>query len=253
MKMAKQKKMPANKQNDSIMYKAVIDLVVLCVGFLLLQVIGKNYDNPDLYPSWNLAFRWTAIVSGVLFFAGLVLALIKKGTLRKVGTTVAVTFAILALCALSLVVFWYEPIPFLYFLLVAGCILHLITLLYPTDFSIIAILTTAAGGLFYMHGQQGVASITTVVLYVLLAAALLATLLVAMRAAKNAGKANICKKNLRLFSSKAGPLPLYLTCTVWTVCIVACLILGGAFAYYCTYAAAAALFIAACYYTIRLD
>lgn len=251
--MAKQKKMPAKKQNDNIIYKAVIDLAVLCIGFFLLQIIGRNYDNADRYEGWNLAFRWTSIVSAVLFAAGLVLAIVKKGTLRKVGTAAATTFGILALSALSLCIFWYTPLPFLYFFLVAGCVLHLITLLYPTDFSLIAILTTAVGGLFYMHGQQGVSSITTVVLYLIVAAALLATILLTMRAAKNGGKLTVRGKTLRLFAGKSGPLPLYLTCTIWAVCIVACLLLGGTFAYYCTYAAAAGLFIAACYYTIRLD
>ena len=34
---------------------------------------------------------------------------------------------------------------------------------------------------------------------------------------------------------------------------LASILLGSAFAYYCVYAAAGALFIAACYYTIKLD
>lgn len=253
MNMAKQKKMPAKKQNDSVVYKSILDLAILCVGFFLLQIIGRNYDNPDRYEGWNLALQWTAIVSAVLFAAGLVLAIVKKDTLRKVGTVAAITFGILGLSALSLYIFWYLPIPFLYFFLVAGCVLYLITLLYPTDFSLIAILTTALGGLFYLHGQQGVASITTIVLYVVVAAALLATALLTMRAAKAGGKVTVRGKTLRLFAGKSGPLPLYLTCTICAVCSMACLIFGGTFAYYCTYAAAAGLFIAACYYTIRLD
>lgn len=251
--MAKQKKMPAKKQNDTVVYKAAIDLAILCIGFFLLQSISRNYDHPDRFEGWNLAFKWVAIVGAILFIASVVVAIVKKGTLRKIAVTAAVASGILALCALALFVFWYTPIPYLYFFLVAGCVLHLITLLYPTDFSLIAILTTAVGGLFYQHGQQGTASGITVALYLFLALASLAVLLVTMRAAKSSGKVTLRDKTLRLFSAKVGPTPLYLTCTVWLVCIAFSLILGGTFAYYCTYAAAAGLFIAACYYTIHLD
>ena len=250
--MAKQKKMP-KKSEDSIIYKAAASLGILCVGFFLLQFVGRRYGMVDLYDAFNLAFKWIAIVGAALFAAGTVTAFALKGVGKKIAVGAAAVFAVLAISAWLLFVFWYEPIPYLYFFLIAGCVLHLISLLYPKEFTAISVLATAAGAVFYLHGRQQVVSTTTVVLYVVVALALLATLLIALKAAKKDGKI-VCKgKVIRVFSGKAGPTPLYLAVTVLAACIVAALIFGGAIAYYCTYVTAAALFIAACYYTIRLD
>ena len=45
---------------------------------------------------------------------------------------------------------------------------------------------------------------------------------------------------------------LCITCAVWLVCFLACLLLGATFAYYCMFAAIAFELIAAVYYTFQL-
>lgn len=246
-------KMNSPKKSDTMMYKAIADLAILCVGFFLLQAVSRNYVNVDRYDTWHAVFGIAAIVFAVIFAAGVVLAIIRKDALKKVGIIAAVSSGILAIGAWALYAFWYEPLPTMYFLLIAGCVLYLISLLYSADFFLIATLTTAAGGLFYVHGQQGAASIRTIVLYAVVAAALIGMLLLAKSAA-NTGKVTIKGKTVRLFNTKgAGPIPMYLCSVICLTCIVASLIFGGNFAHYCTYAAAGGLFIAACYYTIRLD
>lgn len=251
--MGKQKQSPVRKPEDSIMYKAAIALGILCAGFFLLQLIDRQYGMADLYDSWNLAFKWSSIVCAVLFAAGLAAALAGKGMLRKVGIAAGAVFALLAAASWSLFRFWYEPIGYLYFFLIAGCVLYLISLLYPKDFTVIASLITASGAVFYLHGKQVIASTGTVILYVLIAFALLVLSVLTWKAVANGSTVTIGNKTLRLFRGKAGPLPLYLTVAITAALIIACLLLGGTFAYYCTYAAAGGLFIAACYYTIRLD
>ncbi len=251
--MGKQKQNPVKKPEDSIMYKAAIALAILVAGFFLLQLIDRNYGMPDAYERWNLAFKWSATISAVLFAAGTVTAVFGKGVLRKAGMAVAVTFAVLAVSAWLLFKFWYAPIGYLYFFLIAGCALYLVSLIYPKDFTAIATLAAAAGAVFYFHGKQGYLNTTGIVLYVLVSVLLLAAMVLTWKAAAHGNTITIAGKPLRLFRGKAGPIPLYLTGAIGAACIIACLLLGSTFAYYCTYAAAGGLFIAACYYTIRLD
>ena len=251
--MAKRNQKPNRKTEDSVIYKAILDLAIVSVGVMLLQLIGKHYGYADSYTAWNAAFRWISIISAILFAGGAVLTVSKKTGLQKLGLIGAAVFGVLSVCTWSLFKFWYVPLPYLYFFLIAGCVLYLIDLLYPRDFTLIAVLATAAGGVFYLHGWQGIASLTTLVLYLVVAAALLLSVVLAMKAAKRSGTVVIGKRTYRLFSGRSGPIPLYLTVTILAACITASLFFGGAFAYYCTYAAAGGLFIAACYYTIRLD
>ena len=251
--MAKQKKTPKNKAEDSVMYKAAAALVILCIGFFLLQFIGRQYGLVEKYDAFNAAFKWIAICGGALTVAGIVTAICGKGLTRKIAAAAAIAIGAIAISALLLFLVWYEPIGYLYFFLIAGCVLYLISLLYPKEFTTIAALATAAGAVFYLHGRQQEASTTTLILYVLVALANVLVLLITMKAAKKDGKIIRKGKVIRVFSGKAGPMPLYLAVTVLGACILVALIFGGTFAYYCTYAAAAALFIAACYYTIRLD
>lgn len=251
--MGRQKQTPAKKPEDSIMYKAAITLAILVAGFFLLQTIDRNYGLADAYESWNLAFKWSAIVSAVLCVAGTVTAILGKGILRKAGIAAAVTFAVLAVSAWLLFKFWYAPIGYLYFFLIAGCALYLISLIYPKDFTAIAALATAIGAVFYFHGKMGYLNTTGIVLYVLASVLLLAAMVLTWKATSQNGILTVSGKTLRLFRGKAGPIPLYLTGAIGAACIIACLLLGSTFAYYCTYAAAGGLFIAACYYTIRLD
>ena len=81
----------------------------------------------------------------------------------------------------------------------------------------------------------------------------LATIVLSQMAVKNGGCLTFKGRTVRLFSGKAGAMPLYLACAILLACVLAALVLGSTFAFYCVYAAVGGLFIAACYYTIRLS
>ena len=92
-----------------------------------------------------------------------------------------------------------------------------------------------------------------IALYCVMAVLLVVSFLLTRKAAQASGVCRVGKLRFRLFASKGTPIPLYLCSAVWVACIAASILLGSAFAYYCVHAAAGALFIAACYYTIKLD
>ena len=48
------------------------------------------------------------------------------------------------------------------------------------------------------------------------------------------------------------PLPLYIACLLWLLCLAASLFLGAFFAYCCVFAAIAFEFVMAFYYTVKL-
>lgn len=244
---------PARKAEDTIVYKALVILCVLAIGILLLQAVSRNYAFVEKYEVWNRGLLWCSIITAILTVAGIGLAIWKKGLLRNVSIGAACGFAIVAISAWCLYRFWYLPLPYLYFLLIAGCALALISLLYPKDFTTMALIGTVSGGTFFLHGQNGAASLGISLLYALSAVLILVTVLLSIRAAKHGGKLTYKNKTIRLFGGKAGPLPLYAACMVLATCQLAAMILGGLFAHYCVYAVAGGLFIAACYYTIRLD
>ena len=79
-----------------------------------------------------------------------------------------------------------------------------------------------------------------------------ATAWLAYRAAAHNGTLQLGKKYYPLFRTGFNPLALYITCAVWLVCFIACLLIGAAFAYYCMFAAIVFELVAAVYYTFQL-
>ena len=256
MNMAKnnQKKTPGKKAEDMVIYKACIDLAIFIVGFLLLRWASADYGVPDTFDAWRCGLQWTAIACIPLTIAGIVLSVLKKQA-RKAWIAATIGVAIFGLVCLALYIFAYEPLPYLYFLLIAGCALYLVKLLYPMDFFIIATVTTLSGTAFYLHGHWGYASNFVLALYILNIVVMAVVIFLCKNASANDGRV-ICKKcgkSKVLYAGKAGATPMYATCAILLACTIAALIIGSVFAYYCVYAAAAYLFIAACYYTIRLN
>ena len=253
--MANKNKKPVNKKEDSVIYKAMIDMGILIVFFLLLQWVKNDYSNPQHYEAWSCAVKWIAIVCAPLTVAGIVVSFLDKKH-RACWLAGAAGALVLGLACLALYLFTdLIVLPYLYFVLVAGCALYLIWLLYPADFFTIALLTTACGGTFYLHGHSEGLGTSVLACYVICILLLAAALLLTKKAAAHDGKL-ICKKSgkaFRFYSGKAGATPVYITNAVWLACIIAALLIGPVFAHYCVYAAAGYLFIAACYYTIRLN
>ena len=126
-------------------------------------------------------------------------------------------------------------------------------ILYPRDFFLIALLTTLAGAVFYLHHLRQGLTTGVLALYVVLALMMAAALFLGRAADKHKGLIHCKDLRFRLYSGSAGSKPLYLTIVIWLVCVIASLLAGPLFAYYCLFAAAGYLFILACYYTIRLN
>jgi uncharacterized integral membrane protein len=249
--MAK-KETSAAKPADNMIYKAMVDVGILLVVVFLLQFIGNNYVVVENFVRWNEGLATAALVALVAAVIGAVMLFVKVPAVKLAGKILLPTA--LALTAIfGSLHYSYEAMSYLYFFLVAGCSLYLVYLLYPIDFFLIAALTALSGGAFYLHGRAGRMGTADLIIYVVLALLAVATLVAANKAAAKGGMLTIGKKTLRLFSGKAGANPLYLTCAIMVACILASVLLGGTFAFYCVYAAVGGLFVAACYYTIRLN
>jgi len=251
--MAKVNKVRKVQSEDNTIYKAAAALGLLMLFTLLLQLVDKNYVYADRFRTWRNGLKWTAIVSLALTAISVAAALLTKGNLRKAGFFSTGFFGVLALGAGDLYKFWIVHLDHMQFIVVAACALYLVWLLYSHDFFLIALQAALCGGAFYLHGSKNSTSTSTVVLYALLILLSLAVLFLACKAGKNGGLVSLGKLQFRLFSGKAGPMPLYLSCAIALACLAAALLFGSMFALYCVYAAAGGLFIAACYYTIRLN
>ena len=250
--MAKQNSKQPNRQEDTVIYRAIVDLAIVVIALLVLPVISRQYGNIDLYFAWRTAFLWIAICGAVLTAAAAIVATSVKSA-RKIGVIVACGLAVITLCSLALYVFAYPAIPYLYYFFIAGGALYLLYLLYPIDFVAIAALMTLAGGVFYLHGAAGMLTRYAAVLYAILVLLILADIYFANRATKHSGRVHMGKKSFRFFARKGGALPTYAAAAVLIACIAAALIFGSVFASYCVYGVAAVLFIFACYYTFQLD
>ncbi len=250
--MAKRKPAAKQKPVDNTIYKAMIDMAIVAVVFVILQIIEKNYQDFNTFTEWNNAFGLITIISAVLAIAGGITAIIgrKNKTLRNVALAVGVSCALISAGSFQLYIKWFTALPLLNFVTIAGGCLYLIWILYPHDFFLISLLSVLSGAAFYRHGQAGASDVSLYVILLLLTAGVLALTVIA---AKKGGLVTIRSKTLRLFVGKKAAMPLYLACSINAACILAALLMGAGFAYYCVYAAVGGFFVAACYYTMGLN
>lgn len=246
----KNKDILKRKNQDAVIYRAMIDMFIVIVALILLRLVDNSYSTPAGFDVWRGAFRWISLAGAAIAAAGVVLTLLKKAP--KSSVWLLCGGAIIAVIGLLLFRYWVSPIPWLTFLTIAGGALYLVWLLYPNDFFLLAFLTTGCGSAFYLHGKGGL-GLTVIALYCLMAVLLALSAWATRKAAQSNGIFRFANLRFRLFSVKGTPIPLYLCCAVWAACIAASLLIGSVFAYYCVYVAAGLLFVAACYYTIKLD
>jgi signal transduction histidine kinase len=220
--------------------------------FVLLQIIEKNYQDFNTFTEWNNAFGIITIISAVLAIAGGVTALIgrKNKTLRNVALTVGVSSGVISAFSFQLYIKWFTALPLLNFVTIAGGCLYLIWILYPHDFFLISLMSVLSGAAFYRNGQTSRAATGLYIILLLFTAAVLA---LTVLASKKGGLISVKGKTLRLFVGKKAAMPLYLACSINAACILAALLLGASFAYYCVYAAVGGFFVAACWYTMGLN
>ena len=253
--MAKRKPIAKQKPVDNTIYKAMIDMGIVAVVFVLLQIIEKHYQDFNTFTQWNNAFGIITIISAVLAIAGGVTALIgrKNKTLRTVALAVGISCGVISAGCFQLYIKWFTALPLLNFVNIAAGCLYLIWILYPHDFFLISLLSVLSGAAFYRHGQAGVSNVSTTGLYVILLLLTAGVVALTVCAAKKGGLVTIRNKALRLFVGKKAAMPLYLACSINAACLLAALLLGAGFAYYCVYAAVGGFFVAACWYTMGLN
>ena len=113
-------------------------------------------------------------------------------------------------------------------------------------------MTGLAGGVFYTFYHGISASFSCVFLGAALIVSIVCSAVLANLAEKNNGTVHIAGKKFPLFPAGFNPLVIYIVCAVWLVCLIASLLLGSLFSYYCMFAAIAIELIAAVYYTFQL-
>ena len=237
------------KDDDSAVLKIMIALLLLVFSVFMLRLVANNYGT--IVGADRIAR--VSIVFGVLAAAALAaMLLVKSGWVKMAAPYVFAVSLLYALTGLLLRVCWTQYVLALTILHVAVYCLYVIYMLYRTEFFLCSLVTVAAGVLFYRYSHGIGANLACIALALLLVVLIGATAWIAANAAKGHGKLRLGKKKLAFFPSSFNPLALYITCAVWLVCFLACLLIGAAFAYYCTFAAVAFELIAAVYYTFQL-
>ena len=243
------------KQNDdAVVYKVMIALVLLCVALLGLRSLRDYYATVNGFSA--LYYKTPAIM-----IAGLVAAAAAAAvglTVRKPAVKAVMPW-LMVLCLMVSAVAWNmrlsgaEDFEFLYFLALAVLLQYIIFQLYRWEFFLFSLSTVTAGGVFYAFSRGVYWTQKTAALVIVLALVLIVTTAAAGMASHNKGHLVFGRKRIVLFSAKSLPMLFYIANVLWLVCTVAIPFLGGLFAYYCMFAAIAVEFIAAVYYTFQLN
>jgi len=256
--MAKQtnthnKKQLQNKSDDWVVIKVLAAFVLLILSLVALHRIGQYYVTSEgfdvVYPG---SLRWFWILVPLVVLGVAVPFFWKKPLVRELGSYVAVLSALGAVSAILFRLHWTDDLHFLYFLHALVYCLYMIFLLYRAEFFLVSLATGLAGGVFYTYYHGVSVSFRTIFSGALLVLVIALTAALANVAGRHGGVLPLGKKKLRIFPNGFSPLFLYIICAVWLVCLIASLLLGSLFSYYCMFAAIAIELIAAVYYTFQL-
>ena len=258
----KKRAVPHNKKkanDDTVIYKIMIDLGILCILLLSLQLINRYYVQPAYMFGIQAALGWAAIVFAILAAAMLAFFLFLRKQSRFwhfAGIPFFLTFFIIALSSWLLYATWVSYVSVLYFVYVTASILYMIALLYQHEFFLLSLINTAAGSVFYVlsriYGESAIFSARALFLNIILILVILVGSGIVFLAWKQNGKWKFHGKEFQLFTAGFSPIPLYISCAVWLACLLISAFLGSVFAYYSVFAAAAFELISAVYYTVKL-
>ena len=262
--MAMKKRAVPQKKNvndDSVIYKVMIALGILCILLLSLQLVSRYYRLAGPTFAIQIGLGLTAIISSVLTVVFLVIRLATRrraSLLHKASLPLFCLFIILALSGWLLYNTWISYVPLLYFIYIAAAVLYMIALLYQHDFFLISFFNACAGCVFYglsrLYGERGVLSTEALLLNIGLAilTAIVASLVFAARKTDD-GRLKLFGRKVLISSPELSPVLLYISCLLWLLCLVASAILGSVFAYYSVFAVVALELVAAVYYTVKLS
>lgn len=243
----------SKKSDDSVVLKVMIALALLVFSIYMLQVISNAYGTLDGFERLYPVMLTVTLVCAALAVVSIVLALVLKNrTVRAICPYTAAVFALFAVTALALRLFWVQPLHALYILNAAVYCLYIVYMLYRMEFFLVSLITVLAGTVFYFFSNGFGLNARSIVLALILLAAIAIAAVIAMQAGKRNGLVPFAGCTYRVFPPKFSPVMLCITCAVWLVCFVLTLILGATFSYYCMFAAMAFELIAAVYYTFQL-
>lgn len=255
MKTNMTKEQLRKKQNDdAVVYKVMIALVLLCVALLSLRSLRDYYATMNGFSA--LYYKTPAIMIAGVVIAAAAAAVgltVRKRGVRAVMPWVAVAALMVSVIAWNMRLSGADDFDFLYFLCFAVLVQYIIFQLYRWEFFLFSLSTVTAGGVFFSFSRGVYWTQKTVALVIILALVLVGTSLAASMASRNKGRLVFGRKRIVLYSAKARPVLLYIANILWLVCTAAIPFLGGLFAYYCMFAALAVEFIAAVYYTFQLN
>lgn len=246
------KRLQRQKQEDAAFNKMLIWLagcvVVEGLSLLLRWVCAYNLY---LMVGLNSFFGVFRFLGAVLFAAGCVwtgVTLRKKG---KKALPLACTGAVLWVWIVSVLCYGNNQTGLLVVCVLPGvvAVLAAVFFLYQREFFVDAILVGVGMAALWVYRQIFMNHPTMTycgfaAVWVLMALAALA----AFRLSKRSGKLG----NVRVFPAKVSYLPIYLTCAVVALALLAALILGVEAAYYVIFVLIGWLFCLAVYYTVKL-
>ena len=129
----------------------------------------------------------------------------------------------------------------------------MIAMLYQPEFFLLSCVNITAGGVFYALSRLYSGRLFAMALYALLVVIIAVVALVVFKARKtDDGMLKLGKRSIAIATANTSPLPVYLSCVVWVLCLAVAAVLGSVFAYYCLFAVAAFELAAAVYYTVKL-
>lgn len=262
--MAMKKRAVPQKKNvndDSVIYKVMIALGILCILLLSLQLVSRYYRLAGPMFAIRTGLGWAAIIGGILtvvFLVGYLTMRSRVAFWRYGGFPLFLLFAVVSLSSWLLYSTWVTYITLLYFIYIAAAVLYMIALLYQHDFFLLSFLNACAGCVFYglsrFYGEQAVFSAKTILMNVVLVVliVLVAALVFAARKTDD-GRLKLFSRKILISSPELSPVLPYISCLLWLLCLVAAAILGSVFAYYSVFAVVGLELIAAVYYTVKLS
>lgn len=243
----------AKPKSDPTVYLVVAAGVLMVASILLLRQLARNYVLDGGFMRIYMASRSAAwICLGVAIVSlGLLIAM-RKPVVRAVCPYVLALSLLWALTAAVLRNYWVNQMMPLYLLHASVYCLYIVYELYRAEFFCVSLATVTAGVSFYLYHIGLGPNLRCFIIGATLVLVLAGVLLTALFCSRHKGAFVLRGKERRVFPKAFNPLLIYITCLIWFVCFVLCLILGPAFAYYCIFAVVAYELIAAVYYTFQL-
>lgn len=249
----KGKTVSPHADDETVVYKVMAAVAAACAGVCAFIRVKAAYAKAGSMLAVSRGLLVALIAAAVLAAVciGAAVLLRRRKALRYVFGFAAALGILTAVSCAALRAYWVSAATACYYLWIAAALLYSLYLLYQREFFVIALLTAAAGGTFYLlsHSVRSTGAIAATAVLVALG---VLTAIVTFLTARSGGCLTLGKKKLSVFPAGFAPLPLYLTAVLWPLCALCALIVGSAFAYYCIYAAVGGALVAVCYYTIKL-